>query len=53
LAVFAAALPVVVGWIVAFVAGWFGLTTAIRAYLQARRANAEERKAALEDGAQT
>ena len=53
LAVLAAALPVVVGWMVAVVAGWFGLTTAIRAYLQARRAHAEERKAALEDGEQT
>jgi cardiolipin synthase A/B len=48
LAVVAAALPEVVGWMVAAVAGWLGLTTAIRAYLQARRAHAEERRAAID-----
>lgn len=37
--------PVLVGWAVAAVAGWFGLITGIRAYVQARRAHAEEREA--------
>lgn len=42
-ALFAALAPAVVGWIVAVVAGWFGLTTGARAFLQRRRALAEER----------
>lgn len=46
-AVVAGLFPSFVGWVVAVTAGWFGLTTAIRAYLQARRARAEERRAAM------
>ena len=42
----AALMPSVVGWIVAISAGWLGLTTGARAYLQARRARLEERHAA-------
>jgi cardiolipin synthase len=42
-ALFAALAPAVVGWIVAIIAGWFGLTTGARAFLQRRRALAEER----------
>lgn len=38
LAAIAALAPVVVGWTVAVVAGWFGFTTGVRAYVQARRA---------------
>jgi cardiolipin synthase len=34
--------PWVVGWIVAFVAGWFGIVLAVRALHQARRARKEE-----------
>lgn len=37
--------PSVVGALVAAVAGWFGVTTGIRAYLQSRRARAAERLA--------
>ncbi|HSH75488.1 MAG TPA: phospholipase D-like domain-containing protein [Longimicrobiales bacterium] len=52
LAVFAALLPAVIGWMVAVSAGWLALTTGARAFLQARRARAEERRAAaLEDDA--
>ena len=40
--------PAVVGWMVWAVAAWFAVTTGIRAYLQARRARAEERMAALD-----
>ena len=40
--------PTAVGWIVWAVAAWFAVTTGIRAYLQARRARAEERVAALD-----
>ncbi len=42
-AVLAALFPTVVGWTVAVVAGWFGITMGIRAYLQARRGRALER----------
>jgi len=38
IAVFAGFFPVVVGWIVASVAGWFGIVLGVRAFLQARRA---------------
>jgi len=43
LAGLAALMPSVIGWFVAIVAGWFGLTTGARAFLQTRRARAEER----------
>jgi cardiolipin synthase len=46
LAAVAALVPSVIGWIVAIVAGWFGLTTGARAFVQARRARAEEREGA-------
>jgi cardiolipin synthase A/B len=42
-AVLAAIFPTEVGWLVAGLTGWFGATTGIRAYLQARRARMEER----------
>jgi hypothetical protein len=45
LAAVAAIVPSVVGWTVAVVAGWIGITTGIRAMVQARRARAEERAA--------
>ena len=45
LAALAVMFPELVGWGVAVTAGWFGLTTAIRAYLQSRRARVEERRA--------
>ena len=48
-AALAALMPAAVGWFVAIVAGWFGLTTGARAFLQARRARAEERGAAERD----
>ena len=41
-AIIAAFFPTFVGTMVAVVAGWFGLTTGIRAYLQSRRARSEE-----------
>jgi cardiolipin synthase A/B len=41
----AALAPVVVGWAVAVLAGWIGVTTGIRAYVQALRARAEESEA--------
>lgn len=44
-AIIAAFFPTFVGVVVAVVAGWFGLTTGIRAYLQSRRARSEEREA--------
>tara|TARA_Y100001001_G_scaffold48683_1_gene44763 strand:- start:4071 stop:4661 length:591 start_codon:yes stop_codon:yes gene_type:complete len=40
-AIIAAFFPTFVGAMVAVVAGWFGLTTGIRAYLQSRRARSE------------
>jgi cardiolipin synthase A/B len=42
---FAALAPSVVGWIIAVITGWIGITTGIRAYVQSRRARAEERDA--------
>ena len=45
-AVFSALLPALMGWVVVVTAGWLGLTTGARAFLQARRARAEERAAA-------
>ncbi|HIF23186.1 MAG TPA: cardiolipin synthase B [Gemmatimonadetes bacterium] len=48
IAVFAWFFPTVVGWMIWAVAAWFAVTTGIRAYLQARRARAEERTAALD-----
>jgi len=44
-AVVAAAVPAVVGWTVAVIAGWIGVTTGIMALVQSRRARAEERAA--------
>jgi len=44
-AIIAAFFPTFVGAMIALVAGWFGLTTGIRAYLQSRRARSEEREA--------
>jgi hypothetical protein len=41
-AVGAALAPSLVGWLVAGIAFWFGITMGIRAYVQARRARAEE-----------
>ena len=43
LAVLAALAPSIVGWVIAIVLGWFGITTGIRAFIQARRARREER----------
>jgi len=48
-AVTAALVPAVVGWGVVMVAGWLGLTTGARAFLQSRRARAEERVAVGEE----
>jgi cardiolipin synthase len=48
-AVFAALLPGIVGWLVAASAGWLALTTGARAFLQARRARAEERRVAAQE----
>ena len=42
LSVISAAFPAFVGWVVAFIAGWLGLTTGTRAFLQARRARMDE-----------
>ncbi len=42
LAVVAGFFPWIVGWVVAFVAGWFGIVLAVRALHQARRARREE-----------
>lgn len=53
LAVVAALLPSLVGWLVAISAGWLGLSTGVRAYVQARRARIEEREAAAEATAGT
>ena len=36
--------PVVVGWIVAVIAGWLGVVTGVRAFMQARHARLEESK---------
>ncbi len=47
-ATFAWFFPTAVGWMVWAVAAWLAVTTGIRAYLQARRARAEERVAALD-----
>lgn len=44
LAALAALAPTAVGYLIAVVAGWIGLNTGIRAYLQARRARVEERE---------
>jgi hypothetical protein len=35
----------VIGWLIAGVAGWFGLVTGIRAWVQARRARQEDTQA--------
>ena len=43
--VLAALVPTVVGWIVVAFAGWMGLTTGVRAFLQARRARMADRAA--------
>jgi cardiolipin synthase len=45
-ALVAALFPVVVGWVVAITAAWFAVILGVRAFLQARRARAEERQAA-------
>jgi cardiolipin synthase len=44
LAAFAGFFPEVIGWIVAAIAGWLGVVTAVRAYIQARAARNEERR---------
>jgi cardiolipin synthase len=46
-AVVAALVPALVGWAVVLGAGWLGLTTGVRAFVQARRARIEEREADL------
>ncbi|MDX1492478.1 MAG: phospholipase D-like domain-containing protein, partial [Longimicrobiales bacterium] len=48
LALVAALAPTVAGYVVAVLAGWIGVTTGIRAYLQARRARSRERAAERE-----
>jgi cardiolipin synthase len=45
LAAVAALAPTAVGWTIAGVLGWFGITTGVRALLQARRARHEEQRA--------
>jgi cardiolipin synthase len=49
-ALFAMLFPSVVGWLVAIAAGWIGLTTGARAFLQRRRARVGERSGALQLG---
>jgi cardiolipin synthase len=49
IAVVAAILPTLTGWVVAINAGWLALSTGARAYLQARRGRREEREAAERD----
>jgi hypothetical protein len=49
-AILAAILPTLTGWVLAVGAGWLALTTGARAYLQARRARIEERLAGSPDG---
>ena len=46
----AALWPGVIGGIIAVVLGWFGITTGIRAFIQARRAHQEERRGRELDG---
>ena len=41
----AALVPAVIGWVVVILAGWLGLTTGVRAFLQARRARMDDRAA--------
>jgi uncharacterized membrane protein HdeD (DUF308 family) len=48
-AALAALMPTIAGWIVAIAFGWLGLTTGVRAYIQARRARREEKAAAQGD----
>jgi len=43
----AALVPAVVGWLIVAFAGWFGLTTGVRAFVQARRARSEEQEDAV------
>ena len=38
----AALFPWIVGWLVAFVAGWFGIVLGVRALLQSRQARREQ-----------
>lgn len=40
-----ALIPSIAGWLLTIVVGWFGLTTGVRAFVQARRARSEERAA--------
>jgi cardiolipin synthase len=49
LAAVAGFFPRVVGWVVAFVAGWFGIVLAVRALHQARRARKEDEARGTED----
>jgi cardiolipin synthase len=42
IAIVAGFFPLVVGWVVAFFAGWFGIVLGVRALLQAREARAKE-----------
>ena len=48
LAGLAALVPALVGWGVVIVAGWLGLTTGARAFLQARRARMDDRSAIMD-----
>jgi len=44
-ALLAALVPAVVGWGVVILAGWLGLTTGVRAFMQARRARSDDKAA--------
>jgi cardiolipin synthase len=44
LALVAGFFPVAIGWIVAAIAGWLGIVTGVRAFVQSREARLEERK---------
>jgi len=46
-AVISALVPSLAGWVIVVSAGWLGLTTGVRAFVQARRARSEERAAAI------
>ena len=46
-AVISALVPSLVGWLIVVSTGWFGLTTGVRAFVQARRARSEERESVV------
>ena len=50
LAALAMMFPWVVGWVIGIILGWLGLVLGTRAYLQARRARAEEDGLEGDDG---